>query len=221
MPTPTHMGILMTDQSLLTLMQWLSPSFPLGSFAYSHGLELAIAEGVVNDGASLEAWLSLTLQKGGGHVDAWLLSMVLQGGDADEMADLAQALAGTRERWAETFDQGAAFARTVAQMGGSEAPARALPVAVGVAARGLNLPEKTVISLYLHSFMSNLVSAAVRFVPLGQAAGQTVLANLHKVIDTAAQEALSASVDRLTTGAFAADLTAARHEDMDVRIFKT
>ena len=221
MPTTIPTITPMTDQSLLTLTQWLSPAFPLGSFAYSHALELAVTEGVVSDGASLETWLTLTLQKGGGRVDAWLLSMVVQGADVEEMAALAEALAGTRERWHETYEQGAAFVRTVAQMGGSQAPARALPVAVGGAARALDLPVKTVISLYLHSFTSNLVSAAVRFVPLGQAVGQTVLSNLHSVIAQVAEEALAATEAGLTTGAFAGDLMAARHEDMDVRIFKT
>jgi Urease accessory protein UreF len=211
----------MTERALLTLTQWLSPAFPLGGFAYSHGLELAVSEGQVRDAEALEDWLGAILTRGGGRVDAWLLSMVLQGADADEMAALAEALAGSKERWAETFEQGTAFARTVAEMGGPRRPLRALPVAVGEAARELDLSPKTVISLYLHSFTSNLVSAGVRFIPLGQAAGQSVLAHLHEVIETMAEEALGATVEGLSTGAFAADLNAARHEDMDVRIFKT
>ncbi|WP_417248537.1 urease accessory protein UreF [Celeribacter sp.] len=211
----------MTDAALLTLTQWLSPAFPLGAFAYSHGLELAISEGHVRDAETLEAWLAQTLRVGGGKVDAWLLAMVLDGADAVEMDDLAQALAGTKERWSETTEQGAAFARTVVQMGGPDRAAAALPVAVGVAARELNLPKKTVISLYLHSYISNLVSAGVRFMPLGQSAGQSVLSRLHAVIEGVAEGALDATVEGLTTSAFASDLGSARHEAMDVRIFKT
>ncbi len=212
---------IMTERALLALTQWLSPAFPLGGFAYSHGLELAISDGDVRDAEGLEQWLRAILTRGGGRTDAWLLSMVLQGADVEDMARLAEAIAGSKERWAETFEQGTAFARTVKDMGGPERPARALPVAVGEAARDLELAPKTVISLYLHSFTSNLVSAGVRFVPLGQAAGQSVLARLHEVIETVAEEALGATVENLSTGAFAADLNAARHEDMDVRIFKT
>lgn len=225
--TPMTTGILtttiiMTDpHALLTLTQWLSPSFPLGAFAYSHGLELAISDGHVRDAAGLKDWLRVILTRGGGHVDACLLALVLQGADAQEMGDLAEAMAGSKERWAETFEQGRAFVATVAQMGGPARPARALPVAVGEAARDLDLPSKTVIALYLHSFTSNLVSAGVRFIPLGQAAGQTVLSQLHTEIEQGAEAALAATPDSLTTGAFAADLNAARHEDMDVRIFKT
>ena len=217
----------MTDRDLLTLTQWLSPAFPLGAFAYSHGLELAISDGVVSDAATAESWLTTTLRHGAGRVDAGLLAMVLSGHDAAEVADLARALAGTRERWAETSEQGAAFIRTRAQMAGGKVPAGvaagavALPVAVGLAARDLDLPPRTVITLYLSSFTSNLVSAAVRFVPLGQSAGQAVLARLHPVIETVAEVALDSTPETLATSAFAADLGAARHEDMAVRIFKT
>ncbi|WP_439104848.1 urease accessory protein UreF [Celeribacter marinus] len=211
----------MTDASLLTLTQWLSPAFPVGAFAYSHGLELAVSDGHVRSADDAFAWLEQTLTIGGGKVDAWLLSMTLQGADADDMAQLAQAVAGTRERWEETVQQGTAFAKTVSQMTGVESPARALPVAVGVAARTLDLAPKTVIALYLSSYMSNLVSAGVRFVPLGQTDGQVILARLHPLIDALAERAVYATQSSLTTSAFAADLASARHEDMDVRIFKT
>ncbi|MCA0045317.1 urease accessory protein UreF [Celeribacter litoreus] len=211
----------MTDRGLLTLTQWLSPSFPLGSFAYSHGLEWAISEGQVRTAEDLQTWLEMILTRGGGWVDAVLLSRVLKGDDPEDTGAMAEALAGTKERWLETSEQGAAFVNTVAQMGGPARPARALPVAVGEAALGLGLDPRTVIALYLHSFTSNLVSAGVRFVPLGQAAGQRVLAALHDVIETVADRASEATIESLTTGAFAADVGSALHEDMDVRIFKT
>lgn len=217
-PTPLPIE---ANLGLLSLTQWLSPSFPLGAFAYSHALELAIAEGKVGDAATLKAWLSDTLAYGGGKVDAWLLAMTLAGDNPSALADLAGALAGTRERWIETSDQGAAFVRTVAQMGGPDIAPCALPVAVGQAARTLKVETETVIALYLHSFTANIVSAAVRFVPLGQTAGQSVLAGLHDQIVAQARAALGATVEGLTTSAFAADLGAAQHEDMDVRLFKS
>ncbi|SLN29429.1 Urease accessory protein UreF [Aquimixticola soesokkakensis] len=209
------------NSDLLTLTQWLSPAFPLGSFAYSHALELAISDGSVGDGAQLARWLEDTLRFGAGRMDAGLLVMVLRGAKVDDIADLARALAPTRERWEETFAQGTAFARTVSSMGGEAIPAMALPVAVGVAARRLSLETRDVAALYLHSFTANLVSAAVRFVPLGQTEGQRVLSGLHDVIGAVASGALGATADTLTSAALAADVTAARHEEMPVRIFKT
>lgn len=217
-PPPTTLD---ANLGLLSLTQWLSPSFPLGAFAYSHALELAMSEGKVTDAETLKPWLSDTLTYGGGKVDAWLLAMTLAGGDPRALADLAEALAATRERWMETSDQGTAFVRTVAQMGGPKIAPCALPVAVGQAARVLNVDAETVIALYLHSFTANLVSAAVRFVPLGQSAGQSVLAGLHDQIATQARAALDATIEGLASSAFAADLGAAQHEDMDVRLFKS
>jgi len=205
---------------LLRLTQWLSPAFPLGAFAYSHGLEQAVAAGEVTDPQMLEAWLADILDYGAGWNDAVLLSLTRRGEDAARMAALARALAPTRERWQETEAQGRAFAATVQALGVTCAPA-ALPVAVGQAARGLALDDAQVIALYLHGFASNLVSAGVRFIPLGQSDGQKVLAALHGRIAALAERAANAGEEDLATSAFRADIGAALHEEMEVRIFRT
>jgi urease accessory protein len=137
------------------------------------------------------------------------------------LAALAVALQPSAERLRETAEQGAAFARAVGALAGRESVAYPLPVAVGAAAAGLGLPAAQVIALYLHGFASNLVSVAVRFVPLGQNDGQAALASLHPLIDALALEAAGLGVEDITTAAFGADLAAMRHETMDVRIFKT
>ena len=147
------------NPDLLTLTQWLSPAFPVGGFAYSHGLEQVIAAGEVADAAGLRAWLRVGLEEGAG--------------------------------------------------------------AVGIAARRLSLSAPQVAAFYLHGFASNLVSAAVRFVPLGQTEGQRVLQALHAPITAIAARAAEATLDDIGTAALGADLAAMRHETMDVRIFKT
>lgn len=208
----------MSAADLLTLTQWLSPAFPVGAFAYSHGLEQAISDGDVRDAETLEAWLRLVLEQGSGAVDATLLCRALAG---DEVADTARALAASRERLEETEKQGAAFVETANALYGEALPPMPLPVAVGVAARRLSLPPEQVAALYLHSFASNLVSAAVRFVPLGQSEGQQVLSRLHEVIESAAARAVETPLDQVGSAGFGADLAAMRHETLDVRIFKT
>jgi len=208
----------MSATDLLTLTQWLSPAFPVGAFAYSHGLEQAISDGDVRDAETLEAWLRLVLEQGSGAVDATLLCRALAG---DEVADTARALAASRERLEETEKQGAAFVEAVNAIYGEALPPMPLPVAVGVAARRLSLPPEQVAALYLHSFTSNLVSAAVRFVPLGQSDGQRVLSRLHEVIENVAARAVETPLDQIGSAAFGADLAAMRHETLDVRIFKT
>lgn len=205
---------------LLTLVQWLSPAFPTGGFAYSHGLEAVMAGGE-RSAAGIGAWITGVLRHGAGQADAVLLASVLRGENAGEMDRLARALAGSKERLAETVDQGAAFARTVAALTGRDLPPRCLPVAVGEAARGLDLPVAEVTGVYLHAFAANLVACATRFAPLGQTEGQGLIAALHPVIAEIADRAATAGVEEIGTAALAAEVAAMRHETMDVRIFRT
>ena len=207
---------------LMTLVQWLSPAFPTGGFAYSHGMEQVISDGGIRSGADLEAWLADVLRFGAGKQDAILLSSALEpGADLDELAALCIALQPSAERLREVAEQGAAFARTVAALTGAEVEERPLPVAVGAAARGLGLEKREVVALYLHAFASNLVSAAVRFVPLGQNEGQAALSRLHPLIGRLADEAAETALDVIGSAAMGADLASMRHEELDVRIFKT
>lgn len=210
MLTPAH----------LTLVHWLSPAFPTGAFAYSHGLEAEIAAGTVHDASSLGVWLSNVLRFGAGWQDAVLLTHALAG-DCAALDDLARALQPSAERLRESAEQGAAFARTVAGMTGRALAPRLLPVAVGEAAAALALPAQIVAALYLQGFVGNLVTIAIRHVPLGQTEGQGVLARLLPVIEELATRAAGASLDDLGTCALAGDMAALRHETMEVRIFRT
>ena len=212
----------MRDADLLKLTQWLSPGFPVSSYAYSHGLETEIAGGRVATAHDVEAWVAGVLAAGAGRSDAIVMLAALRGeAEAGALADLARALAGSRERLEETEAQGRALAVTLAALGMGDGVARPYPVALGLAARGLDLPEGVVVRLYLQAFAGALVSAAVRFVPLGQAEGQGVLAALHPVIDRVAEEALAAGLDGIGTAVFGADLAAMAHEELEVRIFRT
>ena len=83
----------MQTQALITLAQWLSPSFPIGAFSYSHGLEMAVQDGTIYDAASLQAWLSDIITHGAGRTDAILLNAGFAGKGVDEVDALARALA--------------------------------------------------------------------------------------------------------------------------------
>ena len=83
---PSATATAMTDAGLLTLAQWLSPAFPLGSFAYSQGLETAMVEGHVRDAETLRIWLDDILTHGAGQTDAILLTQARQ---AEEGLDLS------------------------------------------------------------------------------------------------------------------------------------
>lgn len=208
--------------ALLTLVQWLSPAFPTGAFAYSHGLERVIAAGDVADAASFAEWLRNILHHGAGWPDAVLLAHALaDDADHETLDALARALAPSAERLQESAEQGAALARMVSDLTGRPLPPRMLPIAVGEAAAPLALPPAQVAQLYLQTFAGNLVTIATRHVPLGQTEGQAVLTRLLPEIEALGTRAATASLDDLGSCALAADLAAFQHETQDVRIFRT
>ena len=207
---------------LLALAQWLSPAYPVGAFAWSHGLEAAIEGGAVADADALADWLDGLLRHGAGWSDAVILSAAHRGDAPDgELAALAAALAPSRERRAETVEQGGAFARTTAALAGHPSWPAPYPVAVGRAARALALPTAQVAALYLQAFAGNLVSAAVRFVPLGATEGQVVLARLRPVILEAAERAARTAPEDISLSQPGADLASLAHETQTVRIFRS
>lgn len=206
---------------LLTLAQWLSPTFPVGAFAYSHGLETAVRDKRIPDADGIHAWLSAILTEGSGRSDAILLSLAHRADDPAEADWEARAFAASGERIRESERQGAAFAATVRAVWRLELPDLMYPVAVGRAARLAGLPLVPTAALYLQSFASNLVSAAVRLVPLGQTEGQSVLARLSPLCQNLAEEAEDLDADDLFSNAFASDIAAMKHETMQPRLFQT
>ncbi len=215
------------NDALLKIAAWLSPGFPVGSFAYAHGLETVIAEGTVSDAATMLGWLADILRFGSGRTDAILLihaHRAASAGDAAAwaaVADLAAALAPSQERLRETTEQGTAFATTIgAGWGGGDTPAP-YPVAVGRAAAEAGAEAETAAAFYLHAFAANLTSAAIRLMPMGQVAGQRILAALHPLIHDIAAEAATASLDEIGGSALAADIASMRHETQATRLFRT
>lgn len=212
----------MGEADLLKLSQWLSPGFPVSAYAYSHGLEAEIASGRVRDADTLEGWVAAVLQAGAGRTDLIVMLAARRGAeDVTALCDLARALAGSRERLEELEAQGRALSGTLGALGLGDGRARPYPVALGLAARGLDLPDRVVATLVLQAFAGALVSAAVRFVPLGQTEGQAVLSRLHHSIEAVAAEAVEAGPDDIGTAVFGADLAAMEHEGLEVRIFRT
>jgi urease accessory protein len=206
----------------LRLVQWLSPAFPIGAFAYSQGLEVAISDGDVRTAQDLEAWIAAILRHGSGRIDAILLAHARRpGADLAGLTDLILALAASAERVTELNEQGRAFALAISAITGTDHPARPYPLAVGAATAPLRVSTAEVLTLWLQGLAAQLTSAAVRFVPLGQTDGQMVLARLAPRITALAAEYAEAPLSALHSSAFRADIAAMRHETFPVRIFRT
>lgn len=211
----------MRTDALLTLGQLLSATYPTGAFAYSHGLERAVADGIAGP-ATLERWLADVVEHGAGRSDAILLALAARAAeDLPEIAAFADALCPSRERRLETLQQGTAFAATTRAIWDLDLPDMALPVAVGRAASLLDLPLLPVTALWLQGFAANLVQCALRLMPLGQTDGQRILRRLAPRIAAVAEAAQTATLDDIGSASLAADISSMRHETMASRIFRT
>jgi urease accessory protein len=219
-----------------TLLAWLSPAFPVGGYAYSHGLEQAVEDGDVSDEASLMSWLRDVTALGFARNDAILLRAAhraASAGDADALADandLALAFAPTRELHLETSQQGRSFLDAVLAAWPNERlgdVARALPgevaypVAVGAAAAAHGLPARDTASAFLVAIAQALVSAAVRLAPIGQTAGARVVAASSPLAWSVALETEALTLDDLASATFRLDLGSARHETQHTRLFRS
>ena len=226
---------------LYRLLAWLSPAYPVGAFSYSHGIETAVEEGFVTDRASLVAWLESVLERGTGLVDAALFAVSWRAVDGagdgadwpafDAVAERAAAWRGTSEMALESRQQGGSFlsiTRTAwphpaldtghARTGGEIA----LPVAVALATAAHGIALEPALGGYLHAFAANLISAAVRTVPLGQTDGQRALAALEPAVRRTVEAALAAtSLDDIGTATPLLDWCSLRHETQYTRLFRS
>lgn len=226
----------MTDDGVLRaalrLQSWLSPAFPVGAYSYSHGIEAAIEADLVRDAVTLEDWIAGLLRFGSGRNDAILLSEAWRRGaakDQDGLAELSEfalALIPTSELRLEATAQGTAFLKTVSAAWPEVAavalpPTPPLPVAYGVVTAAALIDLDMAGPLFLQAFVHNLVSAAVRAVPLGQTDGQKVVAALEPVVTDIWKESRACGLADIGSAALMAEWSSLQHEAMDGRLFRS
>lgn len=215
--------------ALQKLVTWLSPAFPVGAFAWSAGLETAIADGRVRDAEKLAEWIEGALRHGGIRTDAIFLAHAHRSfGDSAalaELADLSLALTASRERWMETTITGDSYvtatkawpAETLAVLP-SPCP---YPIAVGAIAGAHEIGLRDTLLAWLTATVHGQVSVAVRLVPLGQSDGLRVMAGLEPAIALLADDAATAGLADIGGIAYAADIAQMRHETLEPRIFRS
>jgi urease accessory protein len=207
---------------MLLLLNWMSPVFPIGSFAYSHGLETVIADGGIKTAQELEQWITDVITRGSGWSDAVIFNQCFSDASGD-LNELALALCPSAERHQETTQLGRNFLVASAVWTAAALPHHevAYPVAAGRACHALGIPRDAAVMAYLQGFCSALVSVAVRLVPLGQTKGLEVMRDLAPVISDVAARATTATPAGLGTSCIAADIAAMRHETLEPRVFRT
>jgi urease accessory protein len=228
-----------SSSALYRLLAWLSPGFPIGSFAFSHGLEAAAASGAVCDRYSLQLWISAIAASGGGRVDADILRDSYRASATGDLGALMYAnrrgvaFRATAETRLETTAQGEAFLATCraawpnpvldcwAEGISARGEAVCYAAAVGAATAQAGIPLDCALLGYLQALASTLVSAGLRLGIVGQTDGQRILAALEPVIAAAVSGALARDPDAFGGATVAVELASMAHETQYSRLFRS
>ena len=236
----------MPEAALYDLLSWMSPAWPIGSFAHSGGLEWAVEQDHVRCRASTVAWIAALLDHGAIRQDAvlfvhaWRAAEDCDGERLGKVAELAAAAQTGGERRLEATAQGAAFRRIAVASLGEESAALGYyaallagiddddltyPVAAAALFASHGIALRPGLAAWLHGAVANLVSAAQRLVPLGQTNGQKALRELRGPILAAVERAAELPDDdpfaALGGAALLAELGYMAHETQYTRLFRT
>ena len=227
------------DTDLLPLMWLASPALPVGGFSYSEGLEAAVEWAGVHDEANAGDWIDQQLQLSQARGDMAVLAQAMQAWHSDERGRLVALNAWvlqTRESSElrlQTEQMGRsllAWLRSLAphpadplrtaweQAGGGDL---AYPVAFALAAASTQAPVSACTLCYGFAWAENMVQAALRAVPLGQSAGQRILARLVQALPGAAQQAMDLPAGQRQSFTPMLAILSARHETQYSRLFRS
>ncbi len=228
----------MNDSVQLTrLLQLASPALPVGAYTYSQGLERAVESGVIRDEMTAGRWIADLLDHGIGQFEAPLVSALMAAWSAGDLAEVeclnAEFLASreSAELRAETAQMGFSLRRLLRDLRddsltgvatGIEAfPEVAFPVVWSGIAAAWRIPPDAALTAYLWSWAENQVMAALKAVPLGQAAGQRLLADLGRQIPDVAVNRKNWPKSKWANFTPAFAIACARHETQYSRLFRS
>ena len=230
---------LVSNTALLDLLTFLSPSFPVGGYVYSHGIENAVEAGRIKNERDLCVWIKAILYSGAGRIDGGLFRLTWQAINEEDFEMLRRIiergdiLQGTAEIALESTSQGEAFLDAVYSIRDYEQIkitkkilleterkiTYAVATAVVLAAADVSI--KASLLGYFHSFVSNLVSAGVRLIPLGQSAGQRCIDLLKPAIKIQAETSMRIDLEDLSTASPIIEIASMKHETQYTRLFRS
>ncbi len=221
---------------LTRLLQLASPTLPVGAYSYSGGLEYAIEDGLVTDARSAETWLRDVLDFSVGSFEAplwWRMSGAMVQDDYAVLArwnTLFRSGRETAELRTETLQMGHALGVLLKDLpfcGADELGrlhgigALTFPAAYAFAAHHMRVDRHSALVAYLWSWLENQVMAALKAVPLGQSAGQRMLASIGAELPEVARRATELGDDELTNFAPGLAMASCRHETQYSRLFRS
>jgi urease accessory protein len=224
----------MDSTALLTLLQLTSPALPVGAYSYSEGLETLVDRGLIKSAADLQTWLTESLATGSIGIEAAILIRAHRAwtkGDQQNVIYWNHWLSATRET-AELQQQNWQMGRSLLKLlqnlypqsdwsGWSMAENWNMAVIFALAAGLAEIDEYTAVLGYLHSWASNLVSAGVKLIPLGQTAGQKLVLQLAEPIRMSADRSLTLPDDQLFSCSWGLAIASMTHETQYSRLFRS
>ena len=223
---------------LVRLLQLASPALPVGAYTYSQGLEWAVESRLVRTETEAAAWIGELLEWSLAGFEAPLLARQLAAwsqGDDTEVARLNDDFLASRETAelrAETVQMGWSLAKLLAELDAFAAlpgwRARLLaidtpcfPTAWSAAAAAWQVPVDQALAAYLWAWVENQVMAAVKAVPLGQSAGQRLLAALGQCIPQLVGAACSLPEAQWSNYTPGLAIASSQHETQYTRLFRS
>lgn len=222
---------------LARLLQLASPALPVGAYTYSQGLEWVVESGVIHDEASAGRWIADLMQHGIGCYEAPMLAALMaawSGGDTTEIDCLNAEFLASRESAelrAETVQMGFSMRRLLHDLRDNNLaqvatlvetlPEVAFPTVWSGIAAAWQIEPEAALTAYLWSWAENQVMAALKAVPLGQAAGQRLLAELGRQIPAAAVNAKNRPKTTWSNFTPGFAIACARHETQYSRLFRS
>lgn len=228
---------MLTDSShyaLLKLLQLASPALPVGAYSYSEGIETLVECGTIADAQNLKHWLQQELNYGAIRLEAAVMVRAYQSVIVNDMAALGywnhwlSAARETEELRSSSWQMGRSLMRLMLELQPQLAPAIDaagnpcnLAIAFGIAAASWQINLSDALLGYLHSWATNLITAGVKLVPLGQTAGQLLLLELHPHLIHAAEEIFALEDDNLSSCGWGLALASMAHETQYTRLFRS
>ena len=221
---------------LTRLLQLASPALPVGAYSYSQGLEAAIEDGMVSDAGSAECWIRDILRFNVASFEApllWRMSAALADDDITGFKHwntLFRAGRETAELRAETLQMGHALSRLINDLAFCSSQELeqlhaiddlTFPAAFSFAAHHMRVDRHAALVGYLWSWLENHVMAALKAIPLGQSAGQRMLAAIGAELPETAQNATQLDDDGLSNFAPGLAILSSRHETQYSRLFRS
>ena len=228
------------NNQLLCLLQLAFA--PVGAYSYSEGIESLVETGTIDSEISLRNWLQDSLQFGAIRVEAAVAVRALRSAIGGDLAAIsywnawATATKETEELRSQSWQMGRTLVKLLLDLRSPTASQLTTPIkelvescgnpcnfaiAFGITCAYWQIEEEAAVLGYLYSWATNLASAGVKLIPLGQTVGQQLLLDLHAQISCTAQEVLKLEDDDLGSCSWGLALASMAHETQYTRLFRS